>query len=221
MEKHHILLKNQLIEYELTYKDIKSIYLKVEKGTLIIHAPFFTPLSFINKNIIKYQNRLLSQINHYQLYAMYSENGYVYIFNQKYQIILRDLNEKKCQIHGKCLYVYHNHIHQIIESFLKKKLTEYIEEKVIQYLAYDFDLDMPQIIIKKYKGRWGSCFYKDNRISFNLSLVHLEKDLIDYVIVHELTHFLQANHSSKFYLEMAKRMPDYKERQKKLKEKHI
>ena len=114
MEKHHILLKDQLIEYELTYKDIKSIYLKVEKGTLIIHAPFFTPLSFINKNIIKYQNRLLSQINHYQPYAMYSENGYVYIFNQKYQIILRDLNEKKCQIHGKCLYVYHNHIHQII-----------------------------------------------------------------------------------------------------------
>ena len=76
MEKHHILLKDQLIEYELTYKDIKSIYLKVEKGILIIHAPFFTPLSFINKNIIKYQNRLLSQIN------------------QKYQIILRDLNEK-------------------------------------------------------------------------------------------------------------------------------
>lgn len=146
MEKHHILLKDQLIEYELTYKDIKSIYLKVEKGILIIHAPFFTPLSFINKNIIKYQNRLLSQINHYQPYAMYSENGYVYIFNQKYQIILRDLNEKKCQIHGKCLYVYHNHIHQIIESFLKKKLTEYIEEKVIQYLAYDFDLDMPQIL---------------------------------------------------------------------------
>ena len=56
MEKHHILLKDQLIEYELTYKDIKSIYLKVEKGTLIIHAPFFTPLSFINKNIIKYSS---------------------------------------------------------------------------------------------------------------------------------------------------------------------
>ena len=54
-----------------------------------------------------------------------------------------------------------------------------------------------------------------------LSLVHLEKDLIDYVIVHELTHFLQANHSALFYQEIEKRMPDYKQRIKRLKEKHI
>lgn len=221
MEKHHILLQNQWIEYQLTYKNIKSIYLKVENGQLVIKAPFYTPLSFIEKNIIKYQSRLLKQIEHYQPYAVYKEDGYVYIFNKRYQIVYRDLKERKCQIHENNLYVYHYQISQTIEKFLKKKLLDYIEEKVIEYLAHDFDLDMPQIVIKKYKGRWGSCFYKDNKISFNLSLVHLEKDLIDYVVVHELTHFLQANHSSKFYCEMAKRMPDYKERQSRLKEKHI
>ena len=58
-------------------------------------------------------------------------------------------------------------------------------------------------------------------LTFNLSLIHLDKELIDYVIVHELTHFLQANHSTLFYQEIAKRMPDYKERLKRLKEKHV
>ena len=58
-------------------------------------------------------------------------------------------------------------------------------------------------------------------MSFHLSLIHLEKNLIDYVIVHELTHFLQPNHSKQFYLEIEKRMPDYKTRQQRLKEKHI
>lgn len=87
MEKHHILLQNQWIEYQLTYKNIKSIYLKVENGQLVIKAPFYTPLSFIEKNIIKYQSRLLKQIEHYQPYAVYKEDGYVYIFNKRYQIV--------------------------------------------------------------------------------------------------------------------------------------
>ena len=77
------------------------------------------------------------------------------------------------------------------------------------------------MIIKFYKGRWGCCFYKENKVCFNISLIHLEKDLIDYVIVHELCHFLQANHSKEFYKEIEKRIPDYKQRIKRLKEKHV
>ena len=76
------------------------------------------------------------------------------------------------------------------------------------------------IEIKKYKSRWGSCYYRDHRVSFHLGLIHLEKELIDYVILHELVHFLQPNHSALFYQEIAQRMPCYKEIQKRLKEKH-
>lgn len=221
MEKHRILLDNHRIEYDLIYKNIKSIYIKVEKGRLIVTAPVDTPLSFIEKNILRYQTRLWKQIQDYESYAIFEDGGYVDIFHQRYHIILRDMKEKTCRIHNQYLYVYHCQIEKTVEIFLKKLLMDYIEERVICYLAHDFNLDMPHINIKKYKGRWGSCFYKDNRVTFNLSLVHLEKELIDYVIVHELTHFLQANHSSQFYLELAKRMPDYKERQNRLKEKHI
>lgn len=221
METHHILLENQWIEYDLIYKNMKSIYLKVEKGRLVVKAPTSTSLSFIEKNIVKYQNKLLKQIQDYRPYAIYEDGGYVDIFHQQYQITLRDIQERTCQIHGQSLYVYHHQIEKTVEMYLKNRLMNYIKERVIYYLTYDFDLAMPQIEIKKYKGRWGSCFYKDNRISFHLSLIHLEKDLIDYVIVHELTHFLQPNHSPQFYLEMSQHMPDYKERQYRLKEKHI
>ncbi len=75
--------------------------------------------------------------------------------------------------------------------------------------------------LRNTKEDGGSCYYKEGKVSFNLSLIHLDKELIDYVIVHELTHFLQANHSTLFYQEIAKRMPDYKERLKRLKEKHV
>ncbi|MEO2236261.1 M48 family metallopeptidase [Thomasclavelia ramosa] len=72
--------------------------------------------------------------------------------------------------------------------------------------------------MKKLKARWGACFSNQNKVCFNLVLVHLEKELIDYVIVHELCHFIQPNHSKLFYQEVQKRLPDYKEREKKLKE---
>lgn len=221
MEKHDILLLNQNVEYLLYRKNIKSLYMKVEHGQLIVKAPFYMPLSLIEKNILKYQERLLKNLNQYQFYHDYKDEGFVYIYNQYYHIVLRDLEKRQCHIHDDCLYVYHHDIEKTVEKFLKQMLSDYIEEKVIGYLVHDFDLDMPMIIIKKYKGRWGSCFYKDNKITFNLSLIHLEKELIDYVIVHELSHFIEANHSPRFYQEVKKRMPDYKERQKRLKEKHV
>ena len=77
---------------------------------------------------------------------------------------------------------------------------------------------MPEIEIKKYKSRWGACFSKQNKVSFNLALVHLDKSLIDYVIIHELCHFIQPNHSKLFYQEIEKRLSDYKIREKRLKE---
>ena len=142
------------------------------------------------------------------------------IFNQRYRIVLRDIGIKKCQFHHQDIYVYHRDIQTCIEKMCRQILHDYIEEKIIAYLAYDFDLDMPLIEIKKYKSRWGSCYYRDHRVSFHLGLIHLEKELIDYVILHELVHFLQPNHSALFYQEIAQRMPCYKEIQKRLKEKH-
>jgi len=221
MEKHYILIHQQEYPYELNYKNMKSIRMKIERGRLIVSAPYFTPLSYIEECLIQYQKKWINQIDRYEPYVVYQDDGYVMIFNQKYNIKVRDVGTRQCQIHGQDLFVYHDDIQKCIEDFLKKVLLDYIEERIIAYLAYDFDLAMPFIEVKKYKSKWGSCFYKMNKVSFNLSLIHLEKQLIDYVIVHELTHFLQANHSPLFYQEIEKRMPDYQIRRKKLKEKYV
>ena len=69
---------------------------------------------------------------------------------------------------------------------------------------------------KNRKEEWVLVFIKKNRVCFNLVLAHIDYALIDYVIVHELCHFLEANHSKAFYHEIEKRMPDYKERERLL-----
>ena len=205
MEIRQIELDGQIIEYQLNFKPIKRCYLKIVSGKVVVNS-----ITAIEKLIRDNQQVVLKQIKNYLPKYQYINNGYVYIFNQRYQIVVRDLNQRKVAFHENKLFVYHHQVQETIERELKQILNKYLEFKIKEYLKSNFSLNMPVIQIKKLKARWGVCF--------NLVLVHLEKELIDYVIVHELCHFIQPNHSKLFYQEVQKRLPDYKEREKKLKE---
>ena len=206
-------------DVSVTYKKIKMIYIRVENGKLKVSAPIGTTQDFINKTILKHKNQLLEKMKQRIDYYDYRDDGFVLIFNKAYKIKLMNMKQRKCVIHDDVLYVYHKDVRGTIELYLKDILYNYIDERIRYYLKNDFKLKYPKIEIKKYKSRWGCCYTKENRVSFNLSLVYLDKELVDYVIVHELTHFLVPNHSAYFYNEMSKRLKDYKIRQKRLKEK--
>lgn len=78
-------------------------------------------------------------------------------------------------------------------------------------------VDYGRITIRNQKSRWGSCSSKGN-LNFNCLLMLMPHDVIDYVIVHELCHRLEMNHSPKFWQEVEKVIPDYKSRRKWLRE---
>lgn len=218
MEIRQIKLNDQIIEYQLNIKNIKRCYLRIISGKVIVNSSSSFSINDIEKLIYDHKEIILKQINNYFSKYNYVDGGYVYIFNQHYQIILIDLNEYKAVFHDNKIYVYHHKIQETIEIMLNKILYEYIFEQIKYYLNNDFNLNEPLIEIKKLKSRWGACFSRQNKVSFNLALVHLEKSLIDYVIIHELCHFIQPNHSKLFYQEIEKRMPDYKVKVKRLKE---
>ncbi|MCX6807530.1 MAG: M48 family metallopeptidase, partial [Patescibacteria group bacterium] len=74
-----------------------------------------------------------------------------------------------------------------------------------------------QIRVTSAKKRWGSCSHKGN-ISFSWRLIMATPSIIDYVIVHELAHLREYNHSKKFWQFVAKIIPYYKEQRKWLKD---
>ncbi len=76
----------------------------------------------------------------------------------------------------------------------------------------------PEIRFRKMVSRWGSCQPVRGVLTFSLCLMYAPPECVEYVVWHEFTHFLQANHSAAFYEELEKVCPDWKERRKRLKE---
>ncbi len=72
-----------------------------------------------------------------------------------------------------------------------------------------YQVPLRKIFIKNHKSRWGSCSEKGN-LNFNYKIVLLPPELADYIIVHELCHLKEFNHSPKFWAQMAETLPNHK-----------
>lgn len=102
-----------------------------------------------------------------------------------------------------------------IES-LADKARKYIPERVA-YFAEHMGVTYGRITIRNQKTRWGSCSGKGN-LNFNCLLMLTPPEIIDYVVVHELCHRKEMNHSKAFWNEVEKVLPNYRECVRWLKE---
>ena len=87
----------------------------------------------------------------------------------------------------------------------------------VAYFARQMGVTYGRITIREQKTRWGSCSSKGN-LNFNWKLMLMPEEVLDYVVVHELAHRLEMNHSERFWAIVAEILPDYRERRKRLKE---
>ncbi|MDE6020748.1 MAG: M48 family metallopeptidase [Ruminococcus sp.] len=99
---------------------------------------------------------------------------------------------------------------------LADKAMKIIPKRTAHYAPL-IGVDYGRITIRNQKSRWGSCSGRGN-LNFNCLLMLMPSDVIDYVVVHELCHRKEMNHSKKFWLEVEKILPDYKKQLSWLKE---
>lgn len=106
-------------------------------------------------------------------------------------------------------------VYKVLSNWYSKQARKWITGRV-RFYSEKMGESVCRIAIKNQKSRWGSCSNKRN-LNFNWNLMRFEPEVIDYVVVHELCHLKQMNHSKDFWEEVAKILPDYEERKAKLK----
>jgi len=103
-------------------------------------------------------------------------------------------------------------------SWYKKKAHDFIHQRV-DFFSRMLKLQPENIRITSAESRWGSCS-GDNNLAFSFRLIMAPPVVIDYVIVHELMHIKEKNHSPKFWLRVEAVMPEYRKHRRWLKDNH-
>ena len=95
-------------------------------------------------------------------------------------------------------------------------------EEMFEYYVPKFELKGVKapsaVAFRTMSSRWGVCSPSTGKITFNYNLFEAPEELIAYIVVHEMAHFLEPNHSERFWAHVGDVMPDYKARRKLLRE---
>lgn len=105
-------------------------------------------------------------------------------------------------------------VNRWLATIYRQQGEKYLPERVCQ-LAAAYGFSYRQITLRNNRSRWGSCSFSDN-ISLNVQLMQLPFELIDYVILHELCHTQEKNHSARFWALMDRVCPTWRNDRKAL-----
>ena len=201
-------------------KGMKNIYLRVEQdGSVVVSAPIRTANYVIEKLVIDNLANIrirLENIQSKNIEKSYDNGDIFYIFGEKLELIVLYGEKNYFSLDRKNIVLNCNKIttKEQREKFLRDNLRKVLLEKVKEFIKkYEpiMKVSCADVRIKKMKTRWGTCNITKRRIWINEELVKYPLECLEHVVVHELVHLLETNHSARFYNLVEKFYPQYKE----------
>lgn len=230
---HKIQYGSQEIFYELKRSNRKTLGIEVHPDSSVhIIAPIDSSINDIEKKIEKRAKWIVRQQGYFEQFLPRTpERKYVsgethYYLGKSYmlKVSLGKENQVKLKA-GKLEVTCKNVIKQEqVKSLLahwyyvhaEKKFNKIALEAYSKFKEYNFK--MPEIEIRRMAKRWGSCNTID-KVTLNPEIIKASSKCIEYVLIHEMCHFIVANHSKEFYSKLSEIMPTWQKWKNKLENK--
>jgi len=219
------------LSIQVTKKDVKNVHLSVHPpdGRVTLVAPTATRLEVARAYAIsklswirEKQRKLKSQAR--ETLRQFIERESHYLWGRRYLMTVLHRDAKPCvtldhkritltvrpgsdaRRRAEVIHEWHKSIlHEVVPTLIKKWEPK-LEVKVADYF------------LQRMKTKWGSCNHKAGNIRLNTELVKKPKDLLEYVVVHEMVHLLEPTHSDRFMTILGEHYPTWREARAELNE---
>ena len=193
------LYKNKEYPVHVTCKRQRNIYYRYREDGFHVSTPYLVSKKTIVKGLDKFASKLITQYE--KSHANFSfEEDYVWLLGDKVSISSLNIQNS-----------------QELHDFLRKNAGFLITELVRKYERIMGISEPYKVKIRDTKRQYGSNSKRTHTLSFQTTLIHYSNEIIETVVVHELTHDFERNHSKNFYNIVYSFAPNYKQLQNKLK----
>lgn len=201
------------LPYRLIRANRKTIALRVEdNGSLLVRAPKRCLKYEIDKFVISQRQWIEKRRASLKNFEENHPQGTISYLGKIYQIIKNETNETEVKISGDKIYTPSENA---LQDFLYSEAAKIIKPRILHYVNI-MGITPRKAKLSEARTRWGSCSSKKN-INLSWRLVFCPLPVIDYVVVHELSHLTYMNHSKEFWARVEEILPNYKIEQRWLK----
>lgn len=229
-----IEVNNEILTYNFTKKNVKNINLRIKgDGSIHISAPHRISVEYVDKFVRRQEKFIFSRLERFkklreelggaleESYRIFKRNQLI-LQGNRYTVEIRSSNKNYIEQDKKSGLIIVNSIYpqneqktqEIVDKWIRKEVTTVVTELCFYFYPQfeKYGIPFPEIKVRKMKKRWGSCNYTRKSLIFALMLLQEPRAFIEYVVVHELAHLVEPNHSEAFYEVLSDVMPDWKER---------
>ncbi|MPW24498.1 DUF45 domain-containing protein [Alkalibaculum sp. M08DMB] len=226
-----ISYKEMLISFDVVYRNRKTMEIRITPPSTVT---VITPEKLKQEDIIKMVKKKESWI--YNKLEKFEKNSEEYTMKEYikgeeylylgyiYTLDFKNSGHTKINIYLESNIIVvdtavqdRDIIKTELEEWYRKRAINVIEQRVSLYQSYFFEIPK-QVRAKSQKQRWGSCTW-DNKLLFNWKIIMAPLEIIDYIVVHEMCHMVEKNHSSKYWDLVSSIIPEYKKYKEWLKDK--
>lgn len=213
----HVTIGDETYEVVIVRKlGNRNTYIRVKEDMKIhVTTNTFVSTREIEKLIYKNTDFIIKMINKMEKKSAKNE-GFMYLGSQ-YDVIRTTTNG--ITLGASKVFIGKNMTSEDIDKWYKKEAERiFLDHLENCYRLYTRNIPHPSLTIRKMTTRWGVCNTRTKRVTLNLELIKMPLFCLDYVIYHELSHLIYANHSKDFWSLVEENCPEYKKIKKYMKE---